>query len=199
MNMEVTMEISVIKTIIVFFFFNIQLLSSQRVAPIFIGPDSSAVDNSNSKLFLYNVVTNIDRKLLSGIYSTNGPCYSGTGLFRFVVHQNTDVEVISFTGQLPLVLTEILKKRIEATSGMWTPEKRDGTTTHSYPILLFVTFDVVFGDCEKQNNSVITNQGNSEIGYQLEKAFQSGKEDGSLLVVLPKGYLMPVLRFGAIE
>jgi hypothetical protein len=186
------MEIRVIKTIIVFFFLNTQLLSSQRVAPVFIGPDSNAASNSNSRLFLYNV-TDIDNKLMRRIYTQNGSCYSGTGLFRFVVHQNTDVEVISFTGKLPDALVEILKKRIEATSGMWTNEKRNGITTHSYPILLFVTFYIGFHDCEDPNNDVPI------IGNMLGEAFMVTKDNGSQLIELPKGYLMPVLRFAAME
>jgi hypothetical protein len=202
--MEVEMEIHVIKKgiVILFFFFNIQFLLSQRVEPVFIGPDLNIVSSNKDSLklnFFLSNIANFDRAILNGLIMKNMPCYSGMGLFQFVVHQNTDVEVISYTGQLPQLLVETLKKRIEATRGMWIPEKRDGVTTHSYPILLFVTFNVIFGDCEKQRNTVNANQTDSEMGEQLARALQTDKKDNSTLIILPKGYLLPVLDFSAIE
>jgi hypothetical protein len=193
------MEILVIKRNIFFMllFCTYLLNAQQRIAPKFIGDPKVGHlrDTTNRETFFKKILSN----RMSILSKIDGNCYYGLGVFTFVIHQDSSVEVKSFSGKLPQFLVDTIKKDIEATKGMWTLEKRNGYTTHSYPFIFYVMIDISTHNCdidlEKQPHDLL----DTRVGYDLALAFWNHDRNTTPILELPQGYLLPFYWIKMIE
>lgn len=195
MSMEETSVRHVINWLILLvIYISPEFMFSQNNPPVFTWKDSTITLNANQLYWRLSDVRNI----MSELRNENEPCYSGIGLFKFIVKQDGTIEITSFTGRLPSKLVEKVKQNIESTSQLWLPEIRNGIVVNSYPFTYLVSYDLNMGGCD--SNKFMPNYlpEEVEIALELSKIFQMYEKKDSFLVT-EKGYFLPVHNISSIK
>ncbi len=173
---------------------NINCADAQDSPPIFIGGKDS-ISQLNINL-LYKEISYSPQGFMTELQKETGLCYSGIGLFKFIIKKNGDVEIISFVGKLPQKLIDKVKGNIKSTKGLWISEIKNDKVVDSYPFLYFVSLDINLSDCPI---SELTNQINGfDIVHELSTVLGMYQSKDSFLVT-QNGYILPVMKMSSIR
>ena len=144
-------------------------------------------NNNSSYNALYRFINHLDDSI---IYNKDiRPCCAGLGVFTFQVTENGAVDIVNFTGDLPLIIVKQIKNNILKTSDMWSPQFENEKPSESLPFVFiyYVNVDLLKGGCK---NAPQFSKNESAIGWELEKTFNTKKNQD--IIITNNAYVLPV-------
>lgn len=159
----------------------ILLLGQSKIPPQFL--DKTYNPSTNNALFRF--IGHLEDSIIHNI----GYCYAGLGIFKFQVTENGLVEIVKFSGNLPLTIVKKIEGNILNTSGMWAPQIEYNKPVESLPFIFifYIDIDLAKGGCK---NSPQFSRNESTLGWEFEKVFNTKKNQD--IIITDNAYILPV-------